>query len=167
MRIRTLCLYFLVAFGIVPATTSLGPAQNLQLASVVTPSLPEERERWSKPRPEPITFDRSEWRRSAEFINEATTSFVAGACTVMFRRFWDRSLMAGDPVSARQTSRNVLLATRQVELRSYAQFEGHGPVQVLWLEGQGYDVKYIVRLIFRQCPDAVVDDVLTHVKVHW
>jgi hypothetical protein len=80
-----------------------------------------------------------------------------GACMVLFRRFWDRSLSAGHPISAPESARQVTLAGRQVALNTYAQFEGYGKVQALWIEGESYDVKYVVRIIFQHCPDAVCE----------
>lgn len=61
----------------------------------------------------------------------------------------------------------MTLAGRQVALNTYAQFAGYGKVQALCIEGEGYDVKYVVRIIFQHCPDVAVNDMLTRVKVHW
>jgi hypothetical protein len=75
----------------------LGLAVAPLLARAQVPSLPEEQERWAKPRPEPITIDGSDWRKSSDFPNKASMIVQDGACMVLFRRFWDRSLSSGAP----------------------------------------------------------------------
>ena len=65
-------------------------------------------------------------------------------------------------------SRPVTVAGRQIELHTTSVFEGlKREVRVLWLEGKGYDVEYIVRLRFEHCSNDAVEEVLRRVEVHW
>jgi hypothetical protein len=147
-------------------------AQKLRVADVVAPILPGERERWSQPRPEPVTLDLPGWTvtsypSSPSLPNQGVMSFKRVACDVQLVRFWDHALTAGGPAQYK-SSRPITVAGQQTQLRTFSMFEGRTTeVQVLWLEGQGYDVSYKVRIRFEHCTEKDLDEVVDHVVVHW
>jgi len=167
-------LHLCVALVLCPTlgnpTASL--AQGLQRAAVLLPILPGERERWAQPRPEPVTLDLPGWTMRSSppdtsLPNQRIIGFTRDTCDVQLLRFWDYALTDGGPMSLKG-SRSVTVAGRQIELHATSVFEGMPrEVQVLWLEGKGYDVKYIVRLRFEHCSDDAVEEVLHRVEVHW
>lgn len=167
-------LHLCVALVLCPTlgnpTASL--AQVLQRVAVLLPILPGERERWAQPRPEPVTLDLPGWTMwsvppDTSLPNQRIIGFTRGTCDVQLIRFWDRALTDGGPMSLKG-SRPVTVAGRQIELHTTSVFEGRTrDVQVMWLEGKGYDVEYMVRLRFEHCSNDAVEEVLRRVEVHW
>jgi hypothetical protein len=154
-----------------PSNPTASLAQGLQRVAVLLPILPGERERWAQPRPEPVTLDLADWTMwssppDTSLPNQRIVRFSHGTCNVQLTRFWDRALTDGGPMSLKG-SRPVTVAGRQIELHTTSFFGGPREVQLLWLEGKGYDVEYIVRLHFEHCSDDAVEEVLRRVEVHW
>ena len=102
-------------------------AQKLRIADVVLPILPGERERWSQPRPEPVTLDLPGWMATSypsSLPNQGGMSFKRGACDVQLVRFCDRALTAGGPAQFK-SSRPITVAGQQTQLQTTSMFEGH------------------------------------------
>jgi hypothetical protein len=162
--------YFIALLGSAAMAWPFG-ARRASLAQVMVPT-PDERERWARTRPEPVTLELPGWTMLSypvdpSFPNQHIVSFTHGTCDVQLRRAWDRALIAGYPMSLKG-SRPVTVAGRQIDLDTTSVFDGQQKeVQVLWLNGKGYDVEYIVRIRFEHCADDAVEEVLRCVEVHW
>ncbi|MBI2894121.1 MAG: hypothetical protein HYY06_11265 [Deltaproteobacteria bacterium] len=42
-----------------------------------------------------------------------------------------------------------------------------GQVELCWFQGQGYEVRYGVRVVFERCGKDVVADALARIEVRW
>jgi hypothetical protein len=140
------------------------------LLVVLLPATPEQLERWSRPRPEPVTLDLPGWTKSPAapdpaFPNQSRISFVSGACSVVLVRYWDLPLDPGYPITV-LGSKPVTVAGRSTELVTVKKF-GSELEERVSLTGQGYDVEYHVGVRFQNCPEDVVNDVLKRVEIHW
>lgn len=140
----------------------------------VLPTTEEQRARWSKPRPEPVTLDLKGWSKTStakdpaeydSFPNRNATTFQNGACNVRLIRDWDMPLDPGFPATI-EGSRPVTIGGRPEKLFAVNEF-GLGKIQSVGITGKGYDVEYQVMIRFQDCPDDVIDNVLSHVEVHW
>jgi hypothetical protein len=167
--LRSSRLHFMLAFA-VAAGALISPLAR----GAVLPITEEQRARWSKPRPEPVTLDLKGWSKTSTVKNPAehdslpnrdATTFQNRACNVRLIRDWDMPLDPGFPATI-EGSRPVTVAGRPAKLLTVNQF-GPGKFQSVGIAGKGYDVEYQVMIRFQNCPDDVIDDVLSHVEVHW
>ena len=145
--------------------------QGILLVAVLTPSTPEQLERWSRPRPEPVTLNLPGWTKSSApqdptFPNQFSISFVSGACSVTLVRYWDLPLNPGDPISI-LGSKSITVAGRSSELITIKNFGSESVEERMSLTGQGYDIEYHVAVKFQNCSEDAVNEVLKRVEIHW
>jgi hypothetical protein len=132
----------------------------------------EQRARWARPRPEPVTLALPEWQVHSEgdaepHPNMRWTWLRRGAQEVELMRHWDRPRNPGLPMAV-ASRREVTVAGRPAELLRTSVFDGvPQAVDLLWLTGRGHGVDYGVRLKFTGCDATTIDEVLARLEIAW
>jgi hypothetical protein len=140
--------------------------------SVLLPIMPGQLERWSRPRPEPVTLELPGWitqvrEPDATFPNERRLHFEKGGASVELLRYWDQPRNPGRPMVVASEA-DAMVAGRPARLLTTSMFDGvTASVKVCWLTGEGHDVEYGVRIVFRGCSDDTIGDALARVHVAW
>ena len=136
------------------------------------PIFPEQLERWSHPRPEPVTLELAGWAKRVDeptptFPNERRVTFERDGASVEVWRYWDGPRNPGYPMAV-ASERAVTVGGRSSTLMTMSMFEGVAQlVHVCALQGKGHDVEYGVRILFRGLADEHIGAVLSRVVVAW
>ena len=123
--------------------------------SGLLPIFPGQRELWSQPRPEPVTLDLPGWKRSIiepddTFPNQRWVTFEKDGGRIELMRYWDQPRNPGYPM-AEESSREIEIGGRKTQLVTTSMFDGAKQrVWVFWINGEGHDVKYGVRIVVRR-----------------
>jgi hypothetical protein len=136
------------------------------------PIHPAQIERWSRPRPEPVELA-MDWpiasviEPSANYPNQRWSRWQRGDAVIELMRCWDLPRNPGMPMQIASTEKRIV-AGREVDLATTSMFEGAPKVvRLIWLTGEGHDVRYQVRVMFDRCSDAEIADALMRMHVRW
>jgi hypothetical protein len=134
---------------------------------MMLPIFPKQVEIWKRERPEPVELA-LDWacaivEPDETFPNQRIVNWSEGERRVEMFRFWDQPRNPGMPM-VEQSRRTV--GGRTVITTSM--FNGvKQRVELVWLSGQGHDVKYGVRLAFYACDEQTIADVLSRLVIRW
>ena len=140
--------------------------------SALLPIMPGQLERWSAPRPEPVTLELAGWKvethgPDATFPNQRWVRFERGGASIELMRYWDNPRSPGYPMAV-DSQKQVTVSGQVTEFLTTSMFNGIAKqVKVCWLRGKGHGVEYGVRIVFEGCSDEEIEDALGRVVVAW
>lgn len=138
--------------------------------SSLVPIFPEQLERWTRPRPEPVILEMPGWTKSViepddTFPNQRYVTFTRGSATVELMRYWDLPRNPGYPMVA-ASERDLVIGGRAAKLVETSMFDGFPKrVLLIWIRGEGHGVAYTVRVKLDGYDD--VDDIVSRVQIAW
>jgi hypothetical protein len=139
--------------------------KTLAYPARVLPYTPDQAAEWAQRSPEPIVLDLPDWTRAEHappsVPNLKVTIWERGRARIEMARHWDQPLVPGRPMVTAST-RNAVVAGHTEEIHKTSMFEGGAmEVEVLFLEGPGW----AVRFVFDECAPEIVDDVCARIAI--